>query len=273
MIEDRRVLSKLNEYVKKNQSVAMVMITKIDGPTPRGIGSTILVDKNGNLLEGTIGGGILEERAKRDAAKYIKNKESALVNYSLNNSSESANVLPMMCGGNVSIFIKVYSPQEKLIIAGAGHVSQKVSKIAKLLGYYVTVMDERKERLNSELFPNIENLIAGDIVENLKEVDIDSNTLIIIVTHGHKYDEEVLEAVLRRNAGYIGMIGSINKIKTCFENLLKKGYSKEELSKVYAPIGIDIGGETPEEIALSIMAEIQAIKYGKDVPHLSDNKF
>ncbi len=270
MIEDRKVLIKLNECIKKNKPAAMVTIITSDGSTPRGVGSNMLVDEDGNLLEGTIGGGILEERAKKDAAKYIRKKESILINYNLNRNVKDSNTLPMTCGGNVSLFIKVYSPQEKLIIAGAGHISEKISKIAKILGYSITVMDDRKERLSPEIFPEVENLMPGSIVENLNRISIDKNTFVIIVTHGHKYDQEALEAVLRSDARYIDMIGSANKIRVCFKNLLEKGYTKDELSKVYTPIGIDLGGETPEEIALSVVAEIQAVKYGKDVPNLSN---
>lgn len=271
MIEDRRVLFMLNECVKNNKPVATVAIVKTNGSTPRGVGSTMLVDENGNLLEGTIGGGILEEKGKKDAAKYIKRKETILLNYDLDSSSENKNNLPMICGGNVHVFIKVYNSNENLIIVGAGHVSEKIAELAKTLDYSITVMDDRKGRLNSEIFPGVENLVHGNIIENLKKISIDKNTLIIIVTHGHVYDQEALEIVLRSKASYIGMMGSSNKIKICFQELLKKGYSKEELSKVYTPIGIDIGGETPEEIAMSIMAEIQAIKNKKNVPHLSDS--
>jgi len=101
-------------------------------------------------------------------------------------------------------------------------------------------------------------------------MDIDKNTSIVIVTHGHGYDEACLQNVVNSDAGYIGMIGSVNKIKTCFENLISKGISKQKLSKVYTPIGLDLGGETPEEIALAIMAEIQAVKHKKDVCHIRD---
>lgn len=271
MIEDRRVLFMLNECVKNNKPVATVAIVKTNGSTPRGVGSTMLVDENGKLLEGTIGGGILEEKAKKDAAKYIKRKETILLNYDLDSSSENKNNLPMICGGNVHVFIKVYNSNENLIIVGAGHVSEKIAELAKTLDYSITVMDDRKGRLNSKIFPGVENLVHGNIIENLKKISIDKNTLIIIVTHGHVYDQEALEIVLRSKASYIGMMGSSNKIKICFQELLKKGYSKEELSKVYTPIGIDIGGESPEEIAMSIMAEIQAIKNKKNVPHLSDS--
>lgn len=268
MIEDRRLLDKLNECIEKNKSVATVTVVKAEGSTPRGVGSSMLVDEEGNLLAGTIGGGILEEKAKRDAKECIRKKQSTLIDYDLDRNSKEGKVLPMICGGKVSLFIKVYSSQEELIIAGAGHIAEKLSKMAHILGYSITVLDTRKERLTKELFPNVENLILGDIVKNIKDIEIHNNSYIVIATHGHKFDQDVLETVLRCDAKYIGMIGSLNKVKTCFENLKAKGFTEEDLSKVYTPIGLDLGGESPEEIALAIMAEIQAVKYGKDAPYL-----
>ncbi|GFN36779.1 XdhC family protein [Tepidimicrobium xylanilyticum] len=268
MIEDRKILVRLNKCIEKNRSVATVTVVKAEGSTPRGVGSTMLVDEEGNLIEGTIGGGILEEKAKRDAVDCIRHKKSTLIDYDLDRSSRNGNVLPMICGGKVSLFIKVYISQEELIVAGAGHIAEKLCKIAHILGYSITVLDSRKERLTKELFPNVGNLIHGDIVDNINNLDINKNTYIVIATHGHKFDQDVLEAVVRSNAKYIGMIGSLNKIKTCFNNLMEKGFTEEELSKVYTPIGLDLGGESPEEIALAIMAEIQAVKYGKDAPYL-----
>lgn len=273
MLEDRKVLLKLKESLEKNKSVATITIIKAEGATPRGPGSMMLVDEEGNILEGTIGGGALEEKARKDAIDCIKRKESLLIDYNLDRDSKTGNILPMACGGKVSLFIKIYSSQEKLILVGAGHVAEKVARIAHILGYSITVLDNRKERVNGQLFPQTEDLILGNIVENLKKVDINNNTFIIIVTHGHKYDQDALEVVLESKAKYIGMIGSRNKVKTTFNNLLEKGYSKEDLSKIYTPIGLDLGGETPEEIALSIMAEIQAVKYGKEVPHLYKSRW
>lgn len=266
---DRKVVARLNGCIKNNEPVAMITIIGTDGSTPRGIGSAMLMNKYGNLLEGTIGGGVLEERLKKEAIDCIGRNESKMIEYKLD-SSDRTNALSMTCGGNISLFIKVYNTQEKFIIAGAGHVSEKVAKLADFMGYRVVVMDNRKERLNHDIFSDSIELMHCDIVENLKNMDIDMNTLVIIVTHGHEYDQDALETVLGSNAKYIGMIGSISKIKICFRNLIDKGYTKEELLKVYTPIGIRIGGETPEEIALSIMAEVQSLKYGMDVPHLSD---
>lgn len=268
MIQDIQVLEKLNEYVEKNKAVATVTVVKAEGSTPRGVGSTMLVDEEGNLIAGTIGGGVLEQMAKRDALNCIKNRENKLIDYDLDKSSKDGKALPMVCGGKVSLFIKVYKSQERIVMCGAGHIAEKLCKIAHMLGYSITLLDDRKERLNTELFPNVEKFVHGNIKENLKNINIDSNTYVVIATHGHRFDQDALEAVLRRDAKYIGMIGSINKIKACFNNLMDKGFTEEELSRVYSPVGLDLGGEAPEEIALAIMAEIQAVKYGKDAPYL-----
>lgn len=275
MIEDKKVLSKLMERIEENKAVATVTIVDVDGSTPRSAGSTMLVDENGNILEGTIGGGVLEVEARKEAANCIKNKKSKLASYNVGSSSGSKddeNVLPDICGGRATVFIKVFNSQERIIIAGAGHVGESIAKIAKILGYYIIVLDEREERLTGRLFPDADELILEKPAEKLKGIDIDENTYIIIVTHGHKFDQECLESVIRSNAGYIGMIGSKNKTNTVFDNLLGKGYTEEELSRVYAPIGLDLGGETPEEIALGVMAEIQVVKNNKKAYHLSINK-
>jgi xanthine dehydrogenase accessory factor len=268
-MQDKKVLAKLMEFMENGLSLATVTIIKSEGSTPREIGATMLVDEQGNLLAGTIGGGVLEVRAIKDAVKFIQEKRSGVVDYSLGLPVESEEVfLPAACGGKVSLFIKVYSPKEHLIIVGGGHVGQSIAKLAAYLGYSVSVLDSREEVLAPKLFPDGVNLVLGDMVESLKNMDIDQNTYIVIATYAHAHDERALEAVVESNARYIGMIGSRNKVKTCFENLLKRGYKEETLSKVYAPIGLDIGGETPEEIALSIMAEIQAVKYNRDAFHM-----
>jgi xanthine dehydrogenase accessory factor len=269
-MQDKKVLAKLMEFMENGLSLATVTIIKSEGSTPREIGATMLVDEQGNLLAGTIGGGVLEVRAIKDAVKFIQEKRSGVVDYSLGLPVESEEevFLPAACGGKVSLFIKVYIPTEHLIIVGGGHVGQSIAKLAVYLGYSVSVLDSREEVLAPKLFPDGVNLVLGDMVESLKNMDIDQNTYIVIATYAHAHDERALEAVVESNARYIGMIGSRNKVKTCFENLLKRGYKEETLSKVYAPIGLDIGGETPEEIALSIMAEIQAVKYNRDAFHM-----
>jgi xanthine dehydrogenase accessory factor len=268
-MHDKKLLTKLMKAIEDRLPVATVTIIKSERSTPREIGATMLVDGHGNLLAGTIGGGMLEVRAIKDAVKFIEKKISGVIDYSLGLPVESEEVfLPAACGGKVSLFIKVYSPKEHLIIVGGGHVGQSIAKLAAYLGYSVSVLDDREDILIPQSFPDDVNLVLGDMVESLKNINIDQNTYIIIATYSHAHDEKALEVVLSSKARYIGMIGSKNKVKTCFENLLKKGYKEEDLSKVYAPIGLDIGGETPEEIALSIMAEIQAVKYSREALHM-----
>ena len=264
---ERSLLKKLNQLLDDRENVALVTITGRLGSSPRGVGAMMIVNSKGELIDGTIGGGILEEEAKKAAVKCIRRGISKTIGFKLNEKSEKDS-LPMLCGGNVDLFIRVFNPQDKLIIVGAGHIADKLYKIAKILGYSVTILDDRKEFITKDRFPDADELMLGDIPSNLKLITIDENSNIVIVTHGHKYDEIALETVINSNARYIGMIGSVTKTKDCFENLKKKGISEDKLSKVYSPIGIDIGGETPEEISLSIMAEIQAVKHSKSVSSL-----
>jgi xanthine dehydrogenase accessory factor len=265
---DSKIIQELAQRLDNNEPIAMVTITRTEGSSPRGVGSMMLIDWEGKLLAGTIGGGVLEEKAKEDAAECIRRGISKTATYELNLNSGKENILPMACGGRVDVFIKVFRSQGHLIIVGAGHIGVKLCSLAKILDYHVTVMDDRPKVATKERFPGADEIIVGDISEILQQYPINERSSIVIVTHGHRYDEEALETVVDSTAGYIGMIGSRQKVETCFQHLLAKGVSEERLSRVYAPIGIDIGGETPEEIALSIMAEIQSVRYGKSVPSM-----
>lgn len=168
IVEDRRVIEKLMECIKENRPVATVTIIRADNSTPRGIGSVMLVDEKGKLLEGTIGGGILEENGKKDAIRAIREKRCFTVEYSLGRPSKDGNTLPALCGGSISLFIKPYNVRDHLVIVGAGHVGEKLAKMASILEYNITVVDDREERLNRQIFTGEENLMLGDIVENLK---------------------------------------------------------------------------------------------------------
>lgn len=265
---ESKIIQELAQRLDNNEPVATVTITRAEGSSPRGVGSMMLIDREGRLIGGTIGGGAVEEKAKGDAAECIRRGISKTAAYDLNLNSGKEDALPMACGGRVEVFIKVFRSQERLIIVGAGHIGVKLCRLAKILEYHVTVIDDRPEVATKERFPEADVLLVGDIPEILQQYPIDERTSIVIVTHGHRYDEEALEAVAGSSAAYIGMIGSRQKVETCFQHLLAKGVAQEMLSRVYAPIGIDIGGETPQEIALSIMAEIQSVRYGKRVPSM-----
>jgi xanthine dehydrogenase accessory factor len=257
-----RIMEKLSRCMEKGQDVALVTVTNAQGSSPRGVGSMMLVDAGGRLLEGTVGGGAVEEKAKQDGAECIKRGISKTIRYELNLSNDK-NSLNMACGGTVDVFFKVFKGRDELVIIGAGHIGDKLSKVAHILGYHITVIDDREGCANEERFPEADILKVGDIGEILENHPVSEKTNIVIITHGHKHDQIALEKVINTSARYIGMIGSRNKIALCFKNMTEKGFDTQVLSKVHAPIGLDIGGETPEEIAVAIIAEIQAVRYNK----------
>ena len=162
--------------------------------------------------------------------------------------------------GDVDFFVEIYVKNPQLIIFGGGHVSQPVAKIGKMLGFHVTVMDDREDFVTKERFPEADELVYGDFKDLDQYIVPYENAYYVILTRGHLGDADCLRRLLKRPYEYLGMIGSKNKVRITRENLLKEGYSLEELDQVHAPIGIPLGGQLPEEIAVSIMAEIVKVK-------------
>jgi xanthine dehydrogenase accessory factor len=243
---------------KAKRDFAVATVVKAEGSAPRRDTAKMLVFSDGSSI-GTVGGGVLEARIIRDAREAIKKGESRLVRYGLDEQKESG--LPMMCGGDVEIFIEAYKARPQLIIAGAGHVGKALSAMGAVLGFGITVIDDRKEWANKDRFPEAEEVIVtADMTKGLEDCNISEDTYIVIATRGHNHDKEALKGALKRNARYVGMIGSPNKVKEVFNQLVKEGIDRGTLEKVHAPIGLDLGGQTPEEIALSILAEILMVK-------------
>lgn len=258
---EAKLLKELADCLDKGLEVALVTVTEAAGSRPRDVGSMMIVDKGGHLIAGTIGGGKVEETAKHDAAACIRNKTSKNFKYELT-LKESEHSLGMACGGVVEVFVKTFEKRDALIIFGGGHIGLELSRFAKALGYRVIIVDQRPEYCSRERFPDADELHLLD-PSNPPALNIDKDASIVIVTHGHLYDMEALRLVIMSDARYIGMIGSKNKIRHCFGELMKEGIPEERLQKVFAPIGLDVGGETPEEIALAVLAEVQAVKYGR----------
>ncbi|MGB9662050.1 MAG: XdhC family protein [Moorellaceae bacterium] len=159
-------------------------------------------------------------------------------------------------GKVVEVFLEPVLPEPKILVLGGGHVGQKVAALAKEVGYRVTVVDDRPDFANRELFPGADEVICDDFQEALGKISLDPATYIVIVTRGHRHDYECLRRVIDSPAAYIGMIGSRRKVKGVKERLMAEGVAPERLSRVHAPIGLDIGAETPAEIAVSILGEI-----------------
>jgi xanthine dehydrogenase accessory factor len=158
------------------------------------------------------------------------------------------------------VFIEVLRPEPRLILAGAGYVSQALSRLATPLDFRIVVVDDRRDLADPLVFGDKVQLEFGDIPQTIRDMEPDEATWIVIVTRGHHLDKDALRAALETNARYIGMIGSPNKVKHIFNDLLKEGFTRAQLAQVHAPIGLDLGAETPDEIALSIAAEMVMLR-------------
>ncbi|MGF7060858.1 XdhC family protein [Brassicibacter mesophilus] len=263
-----KILEKITEQIKQNSPVALATLTNIEGSTPGKKGAMMAVLEDGTTY-GTVGGGRVELVIAGVAKKCIEERESKSYSFKLDDDPGS---LHMQCGGEAEVFIKVFKPDNKLLIAGGGHIGINLYKLGKILGFHTVIFDEREEYCNKDRFPEADELYPGDIEENLKNYPIGQNCYIAIVTHGHKHDEIALKTVIERDASYIGMIGSSNKTKHVMGNLAAAGVSQDKLDSVYAPVGINLGGQSPEDIALGIMAEISLIKNKGTLHHTKEIK-
>jgi xanthine dehydrogenase accessory factor len=218
--------------------------------------------RGGKPVAGTIRHERLLEAVLQQADACLKEEKSKLVPIELPGSGDKVD--------KVEVFFEVLPAPPKLIVVGAGHIAVPLVKVAKLLDYHVTVLDDRILFANRERFPDADDIRVGDMAAELKALSITPSTYIVLITRGHKYDEPCLREIIHGAAKYIGMIGSRRRIKACFERFKNEEKIAEEvLERVYAPIGLDINTETPEEIALSIMAEIVKVRRGGEARSLS----
>ncbi len=250
----------VQELIKiKSEGAGAVLITVVESQGLDGLdsGDKCLV-RDGRIVLGEVNDGDLEQTLLREASERLSDEHSRLV------SVETAS------GGQADVFFEVMPSPPKLIVVGAGHIAVPLVKIAKLMDYHVVVIDDRILFANRERFPDADEVIVGDMAETVKALDITPTTYVVLITRGHKYDEPCLRELLDRPAKYIGMIGSKRRIKACFERFKEEEYVSEELiSRVYAPIGLDIATETPEEIALGILGEIIKVRRGGKAQSLS----
>jgi xanthine dehydrogenase accessory factor len=264
---DEQILLRIYESLSKGETVAMAVINQEIGSAPRRKGSIMAIWQDGKIL-GSIGGGKVEYAVIEKAKLCIEKREDSNFEYKLNEQG----TLGMQCGGEVKGFIKIFYPKTKLIIAGAGHIGEKLNKMGKILGFYTVILDDRKEYANKERFEDADEIIVGDVGESLTNYQLNENDNIVIVTKGHVEDKEALKAVVKKELAYIGMIGSQKKIKYIMNELIEYGIPKEDLQKVYAPMGLNISSNAPEEIALGILSEILLIRNKGTLNHRKDLK-
>ena len=256
------ILKEAFERMDKGETIALLTVVEAKGSTPREVGTKMLVNKNG-LVTGTIGGGMTEAKVIEEAKQALREGKGKLLTYRLT-KEQAALDEGAICGGEMKVFIDILQPKEGVLIFGAGHIATCVSKLAKTVGFKVTIIDDREEFANKDRFPEADEIVTEDIERALTHIKINPSTYIVIVTRGHLQDQEVLASVIKSKAAYLGMIGSRKKNATVFQHLEEQGISQEELDKVHAPIGIDIKAQTPEEIAVSIIAEIIQVKRKKE---------
>jgi xanthine dehydrogenase accessory factor len=213
----------------------------------------MLVYPDGSI-EGTIGGGILEKQIIDASLPLFEKASNQLLHFDLKEGSEES--LDAVCGGSVDVFVEVINPAARLIIVGGGHVGQVLARMAVELPLQVEVFDSREEYLKPALYPTGIKTTQGSFEECMRMVKPTESDYIAIMTYGHAHDEGVLYNALHTPAKYIGLVASARKMKTFRENLMQKGISPERLDQVFAPIGLPIGGHTPAEIAVSILAQI-----------------
>ena len=240
---------------------ALVTIIGATGSTPAGIGSKMLVREDGSAL-GTIGGGSVEKLVIEEALRAVKTGRTRRLSYSL----REGEVAEMICGGDMEVFVEPILQEPSLFIFGGGHIALALSRMARLVGFRIIVVDDRPEFASRERFPEAERTIGADFAEAFSDLDIDSSSYIVIVTHAHAGDEVVLEKALQTEARYVGMIGSKRKNNVVFENLRAKGVAQASIDRTHAPIGVPIHAWTSEEIAVSILAEIIKVRRAPDGP-------
>jgi xanthine dehydrogenase accessory factor len=226
----------------------------------------MLVFADGRSI-GTIGGGCYENDALGKAREAIATGKASLVKYDLNDDFVQESGL--ICGGQMEVYIDPIAPAPALYIIGAGHVGWHLARIAADAGFRIHVVDDREKFANAERFPAAETIEVDDIGGWLHRADLAASAFAVVVTRGHTHDFEAVRALAARDLRYVGLIGSRAKVARIFEALEVEGMPAECLSRIHAPIGLDIGAITPAEIAISILAELIAIRHGKDVSAVS----
>lgn len=245
--------------------MALVTVVRAQGSTPQRAGAKMLVYADGRTV-GTIGGGCYENDAFWKAREAIASGKSSLQHYDLNDDFAQENGL--ICGGRMDVHIDPLSPTPPLYIVGAGHVGWHLARAAADAGFRLHVIDDREKFANAERFPGAE-VVVESIPEWLHRADIAPSAYVVVVTRGHQHDLDAMRALAARDLRYLGLIGSRAKVARIYDALLAEGMPSECLQRVHAPIGLEIGAITPAEIAISILAELIAVRRGVDVAGLS----
>lgn len=238
------VLHELQQAIEAGRPVALATVTEVKGASPARPGFKLLLRDDGSWL-GNAGGGELEVRIRKAAQQTLAEGQPHIARFAL--LEEGPDAIGTLCGGEVTVFIEPYLPQPRMLIVGGGHIGRPLAELARVVGYDVQVVDVLAERADRP---------------HLAPETITDRTYVVLITEDHVTDEQALRDVLPTPAAYIGMIGSRRKCTIILERLRKNGYNEADLARVHAPIGLDLGGREPAEIALAILAEIEMARHG-----------
>ena len=257
---NQEVFAAVADALDRGEPAALVTIVSTTGSTPQRVGAKMLVFGDGRMV-GTIGGGCYENDAFGKAREAILHRRPQLVHYEL--SDDFAQETGLICGGQMDVYIEPIEPSPELFVVGAGHVGFHLANLAHEVGFRVHVVDDREKFANRERFPHAAEVVSEDIPAWIARAALPSHAYVVIVTRGHTNDLEALRALAPRDLRYLGLIGSRAKVARIYDELLSSAIPADVLRQVHAPIGLDIGAVTPQEIAVSILAELIAVKHGK----------
>jgi xanthine dehydrogenase accessory factor len=245
---------------------ALATIVARAGSTPRKDPAKMLVYEDGRRT-GTIGGGCMEAEVCRAALDVLRRGKPQLLKFDL--TGDDAEDGGLICGGTLEVHVEPIGPDPNLFIFGAGHVGRCVAAVAASVGFRITVVDDRIKYANRDLFPNAASLVVGEWEEAFRQLPVNESSYLLIVTRGHSHDLVCLRYALNSPARYVGLLGSRRKIKLFQEQLLAEGMDPRQFLRLHSPVGIEIGAETPEEIAVSIAAQLVAVRKNHLVAELS----
>ncbi len=251
------VFDELTRLRNDGQKCALATIVQVRGSIPSFESAKLLVREDGSMV-GTIGGGCVEAEVWNAAREVIATEKPRHMSFNLGQDAAYDNGL--ICGGQLDVFVECISPQPAAMIFGGGHISKSLAKVLDLAGFRVSVIDDREAFANRERFPEAAEVHAEDYEAVFPKLNVNESTYIVIVTRGHRDDMRVLKWAVTTRARYISMIGSKRKVISVIKELEKEGTPKEAFERVYAPMGFEIGAITPEEIAISVGAEMVAMR-------------
>ena len=258
---NHEVFAALGEALSRGEEAALVTIVSSNGSTPQRVGAKMLVFGDGRIV-GTVGGGCYEHDAIGKARQVLETRKPTTVRYDLND--DFAEETGLVCGGQMEVFIEPIEAVPAVYIFGAGHVGYYLARMAHEAGFGVHVIDDRAAFANTERFPFAASVVVDDIPEWLARTTLPATAYAVVVTRGHRNDLDALRALAPRELRYMGLIGSRAKVARLYEQLMTEGgVDPDRLARIHAPIGLDLGAVTPQEIAVSITAELIAVRRGK----------